>query len=383
MIEPMPPVDDDYDYDDYEAPPPRRFTIAIVAALVLALVAVGLSAFAILRPATSSCQSAAWDAVPRASEIPAGWTIGVTDFYPDNQTTTIAGPASTTGSAGSTIYASVTCFGASAADAFDRSELASRSAGRSVTVLDGIGEAAYAIAGSTAGASAMQFRRGPLVAYLASSGVTTDAELRQVGQAVDAALRRALGDSGAVVPPAPSAAATPAASPAASAGASAGASPQPSQALASPVAPELEALMPRLVNGTTLVVESATGDQVLGTDTASKALIAALTSFGKKQTDLQIAQAYDSSSTLDLTVLGFRVPGISAAQLQPAVLQTWLFAGATGVTTKEATVGGVKVTEVIYGGSTSVSYVAARKDAVIIIQSADAKIAAAALAALP
>jgi hypothetical protein len=229
----------------------------------------------------------------------------------------------------------------------------------------------------------MQFRRGPLVAYLASSGVTTDAELRQVGQAVDAALRRALGDSGAVVPPAPSAAATPAASPAASAGASAGASPQPSQALASPVAPELEALMPRLVNGTTLVVESATGDQVLGTDTASKALIAALTSFGKKQTDLQIAQAYDSSSTLDLTVLGFRVPGISAAQLQPAVLQTWLFAGATGVTTKEATVGGVKVTEVTYGGSTSVSYVAARKDAVIIIQSADAKIAAAALAALP
>jgi hypothetical protein len=384
MIEPMPPVeDDDDDYDDYEAPPPRRFTIAIVAALVLALVAVGLSAFAILRPATSSCQSAAWDAVPRASEIPAGWTIGVTDFYPDNQTTTIAGPASTTGSAGSTIYASVTCFGASAADAFDRSELASRSAGRSVTVLDGIGEAAYAIAGSTAGASAMQFRRGPLVAYLASSGVTTDAELRQVGQAVDAALRRGLGDSGAVAPPAPSAAATPAASPAASAGASAGASPQPSQALASPVAPELEALMPRLVNGTTLVVESATGDQVLGTDTASKALIAALTSFGKKQTDLQIAQAYDSSSTLDLTVLGFRVPGISAAQLQPAVLQTWLFAGATGVTTKEATVGGVKVTEVTYGGSTSVSYVAARKDAVIIIPSADAKIAAAALAALP
>src|ERR1019366_2085819 len=98
------------------------------------------------------------------------------------------------------------------------------------------------------------------------------------------------------------------------------------------------------VNGTTLVVESATGDQVLGTDTASKALIAALTSFGKKQTDLQIAQAYDSSSTLDLTVLGFRVPGILAAQLQPAVLQTWLFAGSTGVTTKETTVGGVKVT---------------------------------------
>lgn len=387
MIDPMAPVEDDDGYDDYDMPPPRRVSIALVATLVLALVAVGLSAFAILRPATSSCQVAAWDAVPRASEIPSGWTIGVTDFYPDNQTTTIAGAASTTGSGGSTIYASVTCFGGSAADVVDRSELASRTAGRSVTVLDGIGEAGYAIAGSTTAASALQFRRGPLVAYLASSGGTTDAELRQVGQAVDAALRRALGDAGAVAPPAPSSvassAATPAASPAASAGASAGASPQPSQAVASPVAPELEALMPRLVSGTTLVVQSATGDQVLGTDAASKALVSALDSFGKKPTDLQIAQAYDASSTLDLTILGFRVPGISAAKLQPAVLQTWLFAGATGVTTKDATVSGVKVTEVTYGGSTSVSYVAARKDAVIIVQSADATLAAAALAALP
>ena len=379
----MPPVEDDDGYDDYDAPLHRRLSIAVVAALVLALVAVGLSAFAILRPATSSCQSAAWDAIPKASEIPTGWTIGVTDIYPDNQTTTIAGPASTTGTAGSTIYASVTCFGDSAVDAVNRSELASRSAGRSVTVLDGIGEAGYAIAGSTTLGSAIQFRRGPLVAYLASSGGTTDAELRQVGEAVDAALRRALGDAGAVALPAPGVAATPAASPAASAGASAGASPQPSQALASPAAPELEALMPRLVNGTTLIVESATGDQVLGTDAASKALVAALTSFGKKPTDLQISQAYDSSSTLDLTVLGFRVPGISAAKLQPAVLQTWLFAGATGVTTKDATIGGVKVTEVTYGGSTSVSYVAARKDAVIVIQSADPTLAAAALAALP
>ncbi len=379
----MPPVEDDDGYDDDAAPPRRPFSIAVVAALVLALVAVGLSAFAILRPATTSCQAAAWDAVPKASEIPSGWTIGATDIYPNNQTTTIAGPASSTGSGGSTIYASVTCFGESAADAVDRSEQASRSAGRAVTPLDGIGEAGYAIAGSTTAASALQFRRGPLVAYLASSGGTTEAELRQAGQAVDAALRRALGDAGAVAPPAPSSAAAPAASPAGSPGASSGASPQPSQAVASPVAPELEALMPRLVNGTTLVVESATGDQVLGTDAASKALVSALDSFGRKPTDLQIAQAYDASSTLDLTILGFRVPGISAAKLQPAVLQTWLFAGATGVTTKEATVSGVKVTEVTYGGSTSVSYVAARKDAVIIVQSADATLAAAALAALP
>jgi hypothetical protein len=213
--------------------------------------------------------------------------------------------------------------------------------------------------------------------------VVTDAELRQAGSAVDAALRRALGDAGATSAPVPSSTATPAGSPSGSPAASGDASPAPSQAVASPVAPELEALMPRQVSGTTLVVQSATGDQVLGTDAASKALVSTLDSFGKKPTDLQIAQAYDEAGQLDLAVLGFRVPGVSAAKLQPAVLQTWLFSGAAGVTTKETMVSGVKVTEVSYGGNTSVSYVAVRKDAVIVIQSGDATLAAAALTALP
>ena len=141
--------------------------------------------------------------------------------------------------------------------------------------------------------------------------------------------------------------------------------------------------MPHSVSGATLLVQSTTGDQVLGDDAASKALISALNSFGKKPTDLEIAQAADDSGAIGLTVLGFRLPGVSGAKLEPAVLRTWLFSGATGVTTKVKTVGGVKVTEVTYGGDTSVSYVTVRKDAVIVIQSADAALAAAALDALP
>ena len=379
-----PDASDIPDIPDIVDPRARRpVHIIAVAALVLALVAVGVSAVAILRPAAASCQVAAWGAIPKASEMPSGWTIGGTDIYPDNQTTTIVGPASASGSGGSTIYASVTCFGDRAPDALDRSEQASRDAGRAVTPLNGIGEAGYAVAGDTAGASALQFRRGSLVAYIASSGAATQAELLQAGSAVDAAIRRALGDAGATVAPVPSSVATPAESPSGSPAASDSASPEPSQAAASPAAPELEALMPRQVSGTTLVVQSATGDQVLGTDAASKALVSALDSFGKKPADLQIAQAYDAAGTLDLTVLGFRVPGVPVAKLQPAVLQTWLFSGATGVTTKDTTVSGVKVTELSYGGSTSVSYVAIRKDAVIIVQSGSAAVAAAALAALP
>jgi len=347
---------------------------------------VSLSAVAIVRPAAASCQVAAWDAVPSSSEIPSGWTIGPTDIYGDSQTTTIAGPDPGDGSGGPRIFLSVTCFGDRASDVVDRMEQSSKDAGRSVTALDGIGEAGYEIAGDTASASALHFRRGSLVAYLATSGAVTDAALRQAGAAADAALRRALGETGATIAPVPGSTAaptgSPAGSPSGSPAASGAASPEPSQAVASPVAPELEALMPRQVSGTTLVVQSATGD-VLGTDAKGKALLSALDSFGKKPTDLQVAQAYDEAGALDLSVLGFRVPGLSAAKLQPAVLQTWLVSGATGVTTKETTVSGVKVTEVKYGGDTSVSYVAARKDAVIVVQSGDAALAAAALAALP
>ena len=356
------------------------------AALVLAIVAIALSLLTIIRPA-AGCQVAAWDAVPTASEMPSGWTVGSTNIYRDSQTTSITGPNPGNGSVASTIYLSVTCFPDRAQDVVDRMEQASKSAGRAVTPLDGIGEVGYAVSGDTGGASAMQFRRGTLVAYLATSGPVTDSELRQAGTAVDAALRRALGDTGVTAVPASSAAGTPGGSPgstaAGSPAASAGASPEPSGAVASPVAPQLEALMPHSVSGATLLVQSTTGDQVLGDDAASKALISALNSFGKKPTDLEIAQAADDSGAIGLTVLGFRLPGVSGAKLEPAVLRTWLFSGATGVTTKVKTVGGVKVTEVTYGGDTSVSYVTVRKDAVIVIQSADAALAAAALDALP
>ena len=316
--------------------------------------------------------------------VPTGWKVTATDVYPDNQTTTITGPVPANGAAASTIYASVTCFGDHAADAIARSEQASKDAGRAVTAVDGIGDIGYAIAGDTSGASAIQFRRGSLLAYLASSGTVSQADLRQAGSAVDAAIRRALGDAGATAAPVASPAAPASGSPSGSPEPSGLASPQPSQgAAASPAAPELEALMPTQVSGTALSVQSATGDQVLGTDAASKALTSALASFGKKPADLQLAQAYDPTNTLDVTILGFRVPGIAVSKLEPAVLQTWLFAGATGVTTKQTTVSGVAVTEVTYGGDTSVSYVVVRKDSVLVVQSGVAALAAAAIAALP
>jgi hypothetical protein len=247
-VELVEPDADDESYDtetdDGDGPgarPRRTVLIVAVAALVLALVAVGLSAAAYLRPTTSSCELAAWNSVPTAGELPTGWKVTATDVYPDNQTTTITGPTPADGSAAVTIYASVTCFGDHATDAIARSEQASEDAGRAVTPIDGIGDTGYAIAGDTSGASAIQFRRGSLLAYLASSGAVSQPDLRQAGSAVDAAIRRALGDAGATSAPMASAGVPPSGSPSGSQSGSPEpsglASPQPSQAAASPAAP--------------------------------------------------------------------------------------------------------------------------------------------------
>ena len=372
--------------DDGDARPRRLVPIAVAAALILAIAAASLSVAVLFRPAASGCQVAAWNSVPRASEMPSGWTMGATNIYGDSQTTTISGPDPGDGT-GPRIYLSVTCFSERAQEVVDRMGQSSKDAGRTVTALDAIGEAGYSIAADSASGSALQFRRGSLVAYMLTAGSIADADLRQAGSAVDAALRRAQGDAGAVAAPVPSSAASPAVTPegssAGSPPASGGPSPQPSAAAASPVAPELEALMPRTVSGTSLLVQSATGDQVLGADAASKALTAAINSFGKKPIDLQIAQAADSTGALALSVLGFRLKGVTSARLQPVVLQSWVFASATGVTTKEKKVGNVSVTAVTYGGDTSVTYVTIRKDAVLVIQATDAAVADAAVAALP
>ena len=59
------------------------------------------------------------------------------------------------------------------------------------------------------------------------------------------------------------------------------------------------------------------------------------------------------------------------------------YAGNWTLDPAKTTVSGVAVTEVTYGGDTSVSYVVVRKDSVLVIQSGSAALAAAAIAALP
>jgi hypothetical protein len=138
------------------------------------------------------------------------------------------------------------------------------------------------------------------------------------------------------------------------------------------VAPELEAAMPTSVLGTPLTVDSATGDQALTADPASRALAARLTSLGAKVADVEVARALDDSGSTDVAVYGFRLPKFDPAKLKAAVLEAWLGATEAGVKQTTVTLGGKRVTKVEYGGDGATDYVYSTADHVIVIDTSDA-----------
>jgi hypothetical protein len=156
-------------------------------------------------------------------------------------------------------------------------------------------------------------------------------------------------------------------------------SPSPSP---SPVAPILAAAMPHTINGVTLTVESDLGSTILGNDPGSRSFAAAVTTLGVTPAKLELAFAYDEAGSLAVTVLGFRIPGISPAKLRPLVVETWLSATAPGVKSTSITIGGIPTTKVTYGDEGSDEYVLVRGDAVFVVETSNPDLAAAAVQAM-
>jgi hypothetical protein len=350
-------------------------------ALVVAAIALVLGAWSVLGPARASCQTAAWDAIPAATALPAGWTLGATDFYVQSQTTTLLGPADETTGSGAVVYSSVTCFGGDAGEVLRRSRSSAESAGATVEDVESVGDEGYSMSDSTTGSSAYHFRRGSLVAYMAVSGSVAPTELDQLAVAVDAAMAGSQGGSVPSTPARPTGTAG-----AETPGATVEPSPSPEESAepeASPVAAALEARLPAEIDGVPLIKDSATADMVLGDDTSSRALEAALRSLNKTSSDLLLAQAYDEGGALAASILGFELPGVEGDTLRTIVLESWLMAGSTGVTTTEVTLSGRPVTKVVYGDGGADSYVAVSDDAVLVIDTTDAEQAERIIASLP
>jgi hypothetical protein len=91
--------------------------------------------------------------------------------------------------------------------------------------------------------------------------------------------------------------------------------------------------------------------------------------------ELQVAQAYDETGAIDLSIIAFRLPKADLAQLRSAVIDTWLSAGAQGVTSTEVTLGGKALTKIDYGDGATIEYVYAKDDYVVVMDTSDLDIA--------
>jgi hypothetical protein len=353
----------------------HRARLIAIGAIGLAIVAIGLAAWHFVSPSTGSCQSTAWEAAPSSADLPADWSIGSAQYAVDQVTTTLLGPTpQDQTSAQAVVYATVTCYAQDAAKAVTLAEAAATEAGEQVTPRDDLGDQAYGVV-SSSGASYVEFRHGDVVADVAASGDTTAAELEAIVAAVDRALGGD-GPSAMIATPEPSGDASPIATG------------EPTDDAASspsdgPIAPELEAALPASVNGTTLTKQSDVASSLLGDDAGSRAIIAALRAEGISPDDLQIAQAYDDSGDLDLSVVGFRIPGVKTSVLQSIVLDTWLAADGPGVTTSSVKLGDRNFTKIDFGDGGALDYLSAEGDTAILIETSDAALAAQAAAALP
>ena len=149
-----------------------------------------------------------------------------------------------------------------------------------------------------------------------------------------------------------------------------------------PASAVLESLIPQTVNGTALTVRSITDAINIANDPPGRAIDAAVLSLGKQPTDLEIGYAYDASGTVDLTIIGFRIAGISPDKLQPIVLRTWLANEGLGVTTTQVNLASTPVSQVSYGDSGADEYLFAFRDSVFVVETADSSLATQAVVAI-
>jgi len=145
---------------------------------------------------------------------------------------------------------------------------------------------------------------------------------------------------------------------------------------------EMEAFLPTLVSGTTLQTQSWTGDTILGDDTFSTAMTKFLTDAGKTSQDMRVAQAYDPTQTLDVTVTAYRVPGLKAAAIRDALIAAWKV-DYPDLKVTDLTLAGKQVTKADFGQDAIASYLYLQDDVVFDVETGDQTLATAALAALP
>ncbi len=346
----------------------RTATRLALLAIVIAGVALGLTAWRLLTPSAASCQDTVWSAVPAANELPAQWAARGTTFDTNRRTVTFAGPDPGDGSGAPTILATATCFPQGAADAVGRAEAAARQYGQVVSTKNDLSDGGFE-ATDTSGAIFLEFQRGDIVVDLAAAGGATATDIETIASAYDMALG---GDGGSISSPAPSASAAPGS-----------ASPGPSDVAGlTHDAPDLEKLLPTSIGGVAMTVDSALGSAILADDPGSRAATAALRAAGKTPDDLRFAESYDQTGTLTTSVVAMSVTGLSGAKVEAMVLD-WFQLSGPGVTPSTVQLAGKTWTLYDLGDEGALSFVRVDGAAVIVITAPDQSSAQQAAAAMP
>ena len=228
-----------------------------------------------------------------------------------------------------------------------------------------LGDESFAASSASSGSTTVYVRRGGLVADVSASSSLDPSVLAAIARAVDGAMEDALaGKQPSSIPLSDAGSPTPTPSPPPSPSPSSPATP----VAVSHAAPDLEALLPRVVRSTTLASQSTIGTSVLSSDPASQSLVASLAKLGKTPADLQIAEAKDASGHLDLAVFAYRANGVTSAQLSAALADSLLAGSSSGVRSA-ATLAGRAVTRLSY--SQGDIYLYAAGTVTFAIQTAD------------
>jgi hypothetical protein len=138
-------------------------------------------------------------------------------------------------------------------------------------------------------------------------------------------------------------------------------------------APELEALLPRTVDGHRLEKGSATGAVVLsGNNAFSEVLKGILARAGKTPADLTFANAQDP--TVGVEVGAFRVVGLAAPALRDAIVRSTR-PNAPGLAVSSRVLGGRRVTKVVYASGATL-FLYPRRDVVFYVGTRNERLAA-------
>jgi hypothetical protein len=136
--------------------------------------------------------------------------------------------------------------------------------------------------------------------------------------------------------------------------------------------PALEALLPAEISGTSMQRSSATLVALLASGGDRTAIDAFLQGLGKSESDGTYAAAFDPTNAISGGIFAFKIAGVNASVLLPAIVSVEQSDLGAGATTKQATVGGKSVTVVSVGtGVNDTEWVYGRDDVVFVIHAAD------------